>query len=258
MVSFSFSIFSSIHSFIVLLVARNLFVKMSVRDIATNNENVGKHEKENLYPDSQTYTEVIRGFLKNGSLADVMNVYEDMKNSPDPPEELSFRILLIWLLPHPLLRNKVKQDFEEIFPGSNMYDPSQEFLSTFGEVGVAGLSASLLTSLLPTTLEDLLALGICSAGGYLAISKFPRRRQSVIDKVKAKAEKLASELEEAINKDFNKGMEYLDNYVKVLGKPYQDQAQNRLNMLLEIQEELSNVEKKLRTLQVEIQNLHVS
>lgn len=30
---------------------------------------------------------------------------------------------------------------------------------------MAGLSASLLTSVLPTTLEDLLALGLCSAGG---------------------------------------------------------------------------------------------
>ncbi|RYR74086.1 hypothetical protein Ahy_A02g008702 isoform D [Arachis hypogaea] len=137
-------------------------------------------------------------------------------------------------------------------------DKASKFLSTFGGVGVAGVSASLLTSVLPTTLEDLLALGICSAGGYLAISNFPRRRQSVIDKVKATAEKLASELEEAMKKDFNEAMENLNNYVKILGKPYQDQAQNRLNMLLEIQEELSNVEKKLRTLQVEIQNLHVS
>ncbi|KAL4393486.1 hypothetical protein AHAS_Ahas02G0056800 [Arachis hypogaea] len=61
-----------------------------------------------------------------------------------------------------------------------------------------------------------------------------------------------------MNKDFNEAMKYLDNYVKAFGKPCQDQAQSRLNMLLEIQEELSNVEKKLRTLQVEIQNLHVS
>ncbi|RDX61387.1 Pentatricopeptide repeat-containing protein, partial [Mucuna pruriens] len=82
--------------------------------------------KENLFPDSQTYTEVIRGFLNYGSPADAMNVYEDMKNSPDPPEELPFRILLKGLLPHPLLRNKVKQDFEEIFPDSNIYDPPQE------------------------------------------------------------------------------------------------------------------------------------
>lgn len=82
--------------------------------------------KENLFPDSQTYTEVIRGFLSCGSPADAMTIYEDMKNSPDPPEELPFRILLKGLLPHPLLRNKVKQDFEEIFPDSGIYDPPQE------------------------------------------------------------------------------------------------------------------------------------
>ena len=82
--------------------------------------------KENLFPDSQTYTEVIRGFLKYGSPADAMNIYEDMKYSPDPPEELPFRILLKGLLPYPLLRNKVKQDFEELFPDQNIYDPPEE------------------------------------------------------------------------------------------------------------------------------------
>ncbi|KAK7258905.1 hypothetical protein RIF29_24494 [Crotalaria pallida] len=86
--------------------------------------------KENPFPDSQTYTEVIRGFLKYGSPADAMNIYEDMKNSPDPPDELPFRILLKGLLPHPLLRNKVKQDFEELFPDSNIYDPSKEIFGT--------------------------------------------------------------------------------------------------------------------------------
>ncbi|KAJ1405153.1 P-loop containing nucleoside triphosphate hydrolase [Sesbania bispinosa] len=131
-------------------------------------------------------------------------------------------------------------------------------VGTLGQLGVAGLSASLLTSVLQTTLEDLLALGICSAGGYLAISIFPTRRQSVIDKVKRKADTLACELEEAMKRDLTEAIENLDTFVKVLGKPYQDQAQNRLNMLVEIQEELSNVEERLRTLQIEIQNLHVS
>lgn len=82
--------------------------------------------KEDLFPDCQTYTEVIRGFLRIGSPADAMNIYEDMKQSPDPPEELPFRILLKGLLPHPLLRNRVKQDFEEIFPDSSAYDPPEE------------------------------------------------------------------------------------------------------------------------------------
>ncbi|XP_010274028.1 PREDICTED: pentatricopeptide repeat-containing protein At3g46870 [Nelumbo nucifera] len=87
--------------------------------------------KEDLFPDYQTYAEVIRGFLRYGSPADAMNVYEDMKKSPDPPEELPFRILLKGLLPHPLLRNRVKQDFEEIFPDRNVYDPPEEI---FGRI----------------------------------------------------------------------------------------------------------------------------
>lgn len=82
--------------------------------------------KENLFPDSQMYTEIIRGFLRNGSPGDAMNIYEDMKKSPDPPDELPFRILLKGLLPHPLLRNIVRQDYEELFPEKHVYDPPEE------------------------------------------------------------------------------------------------------------------------------------
>ncbi|PNY15677.1 GTP-binding protein engA, partial [Trifolium pratense] len=93
---------------------------------------------------------------------------------------------------------------------------------------------------------------------YLAISNFPSRRRRVIDKVKRKADTLAYELEEAMKRDLTEAVENLDTFVRVIGKPYQDQAQNRLNKLVEIQGEISNIEKKLRTLQTEIQNLHVS
>ncbi|XP_021715842.1 pentatricopeptide repeat-containing protein At3g46870-like [Chenopodium quinoa] len=83
-------------------------------------------KKENLFPDSQTYTEVIRGFLRDGSPADAMNTYEDMLKAPELPAELPFRILMKGLLPHPLLRNKVKKNFEELFPEHSVYDPPQE------------------------------------------------------------------------------------------------------------------------------------
>ncbi|KAK7277640.1 hypothetical protein RJT34_22655 [Clitoria ternatea] len=164
------------------------------------------------------------------------------------------------------LLKKVDQAGSQVIEGFSSSAVSKSFehevremiLGTFGQLGVAGLSASLLTSVLPTTLEDLLALGICSAGGYLAISNFPARRQRVIEKVKRKADTLAYELEEAMKRDFTEALENLDSFVKVLSKPYQVEAQNRLNRLVAIQEELSNVEKKLRTLQIDIQNLHVS
>jgi hypothetical protein len=80
----------------------------------------------------------------------------------------------------------------------------------------------------------------------------------VIDKVKRKADTLSYELEEAMKRDLTEAVENLDTFVRVIGKPYQDQVQNRLNKLVEIQGEISNIEKKLRTIQTEIQNLHVS
>ncbi|TQE00863.1 hypothetical protein C1H46_013403 [Malus baccata] len=55
-----------------------------------------------------------------------------MTQSPDPAEELPFRILLKGHLPHPLLRNRVKQDFEELFPEQHVYHPPEEI---FGKRG---------------------------------------------------------------------------------------------------------------------------
>ena len=41
-----------------------------------------------------------------------------------------------------------------------------QVLGTVTNVGIAGVSASLLTSVLDSGLEDLLALALCSVGGY--------------------------------------------------------------------------------------------
>ncbi|KAG2697096.1 hypothetical protein I3760_07G090500 [Carya illinoinensis] len=132
------------------------------------------------------------------------------------------------------------------------------FLGTFGGLGAAGLSASLLTSVLPTTLEDLLALGLCSAGGLLAISNFPARRQGMIDKVRRAADALASELDEAMQKDLLEAINNMESFVKIIAQPYQDDAQHRLDKLSEIQQELLGVDKEIQKLNSEIQNLHVS
>ncbi|PIN25851.1 hypothetical protein CDL12_01403 [Handroanthus impetiginosus] len=133
----------------------------------------------------------------------------------------------------------------------------EALLSTFGGLGIAGLSASLLTSVLPTTSEDLLALGLCSAGGLLAISNFPTRRQRVVDKVRRTADGLARQLEEAMQKDLLDTTNSLNNFVTLIGKPYQEIAQDRMNKLLGTLDELSAIQEKLETLQIEIQNLHV-
>ncbi|XP_071738249.1 probable transmembrane GTPase FZO-like, chloroplastic [Rutidosis leptorrhynchoides] len=132
------------------------------------------------------------------------------------------------------------------------------FLGTFGAIGTAGLLASLLTSVLPTTLEDLLALGLCSAGGYIAIASFPVRRQKVIDKVKRTADSLARKLDEAMQKDLLETTESLANYVKLVGKPYQELAQSRLDELVKNQDELTKMEERIKSLQIDVQNLHRS
>ncbi|KAI3439432.1 G domain-containing protein [Psidium guajava] len=143
---------------------------------------------------------------------------------------------------------------------SKMFDQEirEVFLGTFGGLGAAGLSASLLTSVLPTTLEDLLALGLCSAGGLLAISNFPARRQAVVNKVNKAVDALARDLEEAMQKDLLDTITNMENFVNNISKPYQEAAQSRLDKLLKMQDELSAVQGRLRMLQIEIQNLHAS
>ena len=79
----------------------------------------------------------------------------------------------------------------------------------------------------------------------------------MVDQVNRIADGLAREVEEAMQKDLMKTVGNVENFVRTIGKPYQDAAQKRLDKLLELQEELSNVDKKLRTLRIEIQNANV-
>lgn len=120
----------------------------------------------------------------------------------------------------------------------------QVFFAAFGGLGAAGLSASLLTSVLPTTLEDLLALGLCSAGGLLAISNFPARRQKVADKVKSIADAVGKEIEEAMQKDLLARIKNMENFVALIGKPYEEAAQQKLDKLLHTRAQLTDIEKK--------------
>lgn len=129
---------------------------------------------------------------------------------------------------------------------------------TFGGLGIAGLSASLLTSVLSTTLEDLLALALCSAGGFFVLSSFPGRRKLAIEKVNKAADELSRKVDEAIQKDISQSATNLIRFVEVISKPYQEACQRKIDWLQGVQGELSTIERKLQTLKVEIQNLHGS
>lgn len=79
-----------------------------------------------------------------------------------------------------------------------------------------------------------------------------------MDKVKRTADGLAREIEEAMEKDLLETTTNLEDLVKFIGKPYQEAAQHRLDKLLATADKLTDIESKLKTLQIEIQNLHVS
>ncbi|XP_006851107.2 probable transmembrane GTPase FZO-like, chloroplastic isoform X1 [Amborella trichopoda] len=130
-------------------------------------------------------------------------------------------------------------------------------LGTIGGLGAAGLSASLLTTVLETTAEDLLALGLCSAGGLLVISNYPARRKELVNKVNKVADSLGRELELAMQKDLDDTIGNLAGFAECISRPYQEATQNKLNYLLDIQKELLSTGEKLRTLQNEIQNIHI-
>lgn len=81
---------------------------------------------EGVLFDQHTFGDLIRAFLDNGLPNEAMEIYDEMRQSPDPPLSLSYRVILKGLIPYPELREKVKDDFLELFPGKFVYDPPED------------------------------------------------------------------------------------------------------------------------------------
>ncbi|KAK7391901.1 hypothetical protein VNO78_20324 [Psophocarpus tetragonolobus] len=81
---------------------------------------------EEVLFDQHTFGDIIRAFLDNGLPSEAMDIYEEMRQSPEPPLSLPFRVILKGLIPYPELRQKVKDDFLEIFPDMIIYDPPED------------------------------------------------------------------------------------------------------------------------------------
>ena len=83
---------------------------------------------EEVLFDQHTYGDIVRVF-SDGGLPDLaMEFYDEMRSSPDPPLSLPFRVILKGLIPYPDLREKVKEDFLELFPDMLVYDPPEDLL----------------------------------------------------------------------------------------------------------------------------------
>lgn len=86
----------------------------------------GDLTREEVLFDQHTFGDIIRAFLDSGLPSEAMEIYGEMRQSPDPPISLPFRVILKGLLPYPELREKVKDDFLELFPDMIVYDPPED------------------------------------------------------------------------------------------------------------------------------------
>ncbi|KAI4313789.1 hypothetical protein L6164_026742 [Bauhinia variegata] len=83
-------------------------------------------KSEEVLFDQHTFGDIIRAFLDSGLPSEAMDIYEEMRQSPDPPLSLPYRVILKGLIPYPELRDKVKDDFLELFPDMIVYDPPED------------------------------------------------------------------------------------------------------------------------------------
>ena len=83
-------------------------------------------KREEVLFDQHTFGDLVRAYLDSGLPSEAMNIYDEMRQSPDPPLSLPFRVILKGLLPYPQLREKVKDDFLELFPDMIVYDPPED------------------------------------------------------------------------------------------------------------------------------------
>lgn len=88
----------------------------------------GDLKREDVLFDQHTFGDLVRTFLDAGLPTEAMYIYDEMRESPEPPLSLPYRVILKGLIPYPKLREKVKDDFLELFPDMIIYDPPEDLL----------------------------------------------------------------------------------------------------------------------------------
>lgn len=134
----------------------------------------------------------------------------------------------------------------------------QVVLTTFGGLGAAGVSASVLTSVLPSTWEDLIALGVCSAGGLVGVWNLPSRRAEVKKKVQKVADSFARQMEAAMERELRETVERLEEDIGDVLKPYHEAARAEATRVSKLQHRIQETSSQLRSLRLQIQNLGIS
>ncbi|KAL5152348.1 Pentatricopeptide repeat-containing protein [Glycine soja] len=130
----------------------------------------GDLKEEEVLFDQHTFGDIIRAFLDNGLPSEAMDIYEEMRQSPEPPLSLPFRVILKGLIPYPELREKIKDDdFLEIFPGMIIYDPQRTCLKIMNNTRIEITRIELLSSLDSYTTICVLTFNSCGDQGVCSI-----------------------------------------------------------------------------------------
>ncbi|KAK1311848.1 Pentatricopeptide repeat-containing protein [Acorus calamus] len=86
-------------------------------------------KSEGVHFDQHFYGDIIRAYADAGLTEIAMEFYDEMRQSPDPPIFLPYRVILKGLIPYPELRERVTKDFLELFPHMIVFEPPKD-LST--------------------------------------------------------------------------------------------------------------------------------
>ena len=119
-----------------------------------------------------------------------------------------------------------------------------QVMETASSTGGAAGVAAVLTSVLPTTLEDLMALALAGGLSYISFLTWPLKRADIKNALNEKYGDMADKLDAALEGELSKGLDALQGKVQRLTKPLAEQAQ----------EVESTVSGRLQRLQVRIAN----
>ncbi|EPS65226.1 hypothetical protein M569_09553 [Genlisea aurea] len=91
---------------------------------------------EGVVFDQHMFGDLVRSFLDGGLSDEAMMIYDEMRSCCcGVPLSLPYRVILKGLIPYPRLREKVKDEFMELFPDMVVYDPPEE-LSDDGKLSL--------------------------------------------------------------------------------------------------------------------------
>lgn len=93
--------------------------------------------------------------------------------------------------------------------------------SAGGAAGVAGV----LTAVLPSTLEDLMALALCGALSYVSFLNWPLKRADIKAAIAEKYDELAGKLDAELSEELRQGTGKLRARTEKLIAPLLDEAQ---------------------------------